>query len=217
MMIVLRLLFGGAFAWVAWLAAENARTDPHTGDLANAGYLALAVVLGILNAVLWAPFLGAKLADAMTGSMTGSTYMELPNHLLKFIYWLQGRGFRRSAAFFCFFEGIRHPDRPSAFVLGMKNARPGSWLQKIYAREVFRFDNTQNCIQAYQILQEHGINPRPHRNAQVEIALESLHRETRPEREKLPVPHFEPPPLQRNPNIRIAEPDAKPDDNPPTS
>ena len=70
---------------------------------------------------------------------------------------------------------------PSAFVIGLKNARPGSWLEKVFAREVFRFHNTQHCIQAYLALKRHGIDPRPHPNQEINVALLSLDRPDRPE------------------------------------
>ena len=208
-LIILRLVFGLAMAYCIRGAMQNAEQDPMGGDIANAGWLALSVIVGIANAVVWAPFLGAKVAQAMTGSITESTYMEQKNHLLRLIYWLQGRGFRRLAAFFCFFEGIHHPELPTAFVIGMKNARPGSWLEKVFAREVFRFENVQNCITAYKILKQRGIDPRPHQNAQVTLALQEIDRVVGPDPELLKVPKAQPPELKRNSRIQIFDSAAK--------
>ena len=88
--------------------------------------------------------------------------------------------------------------------MGMKNARPGSWFEKVFAREVFRFHNTQNCVQAYLALRRRGIDPRPHPNQEINIVLLSLERPQRPEAETIAVtPAVHPPPLKRNPNIRL--------------
>jgi hypothetical protein len=95
---------------------------------------------------------------------------------------------------------------PTAFILGFNNSKPGSWFEKVYAREVFRFNSTQNCVLAYDALKRHGIDPRPHPNPEVELALRALEREAKLEPDKVPLP---PAPqitsLRRNPRIRLFE------------
>jgi hypothetical protein len=203
MLFVLRVIFGAALAWGVFGAMKNADQNPESGDIANAGYLALCVILGIANAIVWAPFFGSRVSDMMTGSMTDSTFVDRRNYLLRMIYWCQAHGWKRITVRLCFLEGIRNPNLPTPFIIGLKNARPGSWLEKIYAKEVFRFENAQNCILAFHILMRHGIDPRPHHSPQVILALQGIDREVKPDPEKLIVPKAEAPVLKRNPKIQL--------------
>lgn len=204
MLILLRIVFGAALLYEMMEGVRSAPETGEAGDLTGAFYMAVCVGLGILNAVVWAPYLGDKVSGPLTTVMTGSAYVERTNWVLRFIRWLDARGYRRAVACFCFWEGVRHPSAPAAFVVGLKNARPGSWLEKVYAREVFRFNNTQNSVQAYLALKRHGIDPRPHPSQEVNIMLLSLERPSKPEATRLDVPAAPPPAaLQRNPKIRL--------------
>ena len=211
-LLVLRILFGAGLAYGFVKVLQNEQTAPQTGDLTNAFYLALCVILAVANGVVWAPVLGEAISEPLTGVMTKSTYVDRKNHLLRFVHWLENRGLRRWTLFFCFLEGIRCPHRPAAFVIGLNNARPGSWLEKIYALELFKFDNAQHCMMAYEALRRRGINPRPHHNPEVNLVLLTLDREVRPAPEPIPVPPAAPaPPPKRDRRIRLfatANPDA---------
>jgi hypothetical protein len=207
-LIALRILFGAALGYGLSKVWQNAQTAPATGDLANAFYLAVCVILAVANAVVWAPFFGDVVSGPLTGVITRSTYVGRKNLLLRFIHWLENRGFRRLALCFCFLEGVHHPHRPAAFVIGLTNARPGSWLEKVYAWEVFKFDNARHCMEAYEALRWHGIDPRPHRNPEVNMVLISLEREVRPPAETIIVPPAPPPPpLKRDRRISLFEVD----------
>jgi hypothetical protein len=206
MLVILRIIFGGALWYMIMQVRENAQLHPDTGDLANAGYLAICVALGLLNAIVWAPFVGARISEPITGTLTAGAFIDQKNRLLQLIRWFERRGCRRIALCLCFLEGVRQPWMPTAFILGFNNSKPGSWFEKIYAVEVFRFNSTQNCVLAYDALRRHGINPRPHPNAEVELALLALERQVKLEPDKLTLP---PAPqitsLQRNPRIRLFE------------
>lgn len=210
MLIALRIVFGAAFVYYLATGWDTGPTPDQKGDLANAFNLAVLLVLGLVNAMVWAPYLGAKIAGPFTGVLTDGTYVERRNHLLRLVYWLQDRGCRRLTVFFCFLEGIHHPDLPAAFAIGLKNAKPGSWFEKVYARELFRFDNAQNCIQAFAALKRHGLDPGRHHNPEINIVLLSLGRAAKPEPSKIVVPTApSPQALRRNPQIRLfGKPDA---------
>jgi hypothetical protein len=111
---------------------------------------------------------------------------------------------------------VRHPNLPAAFVVGMNNARPGSWLEKVFAREVWRFNNITNCVRAHEILRtRHRIDPGTHEQAEINLALMSQVREPAPALPPLAVPAAPPAPLpKRNARIRLfggaTSPDAKP-------
>jgi hypothetical protein len=204
MLILLRIIFGLLLAAAFREAWRNGQQNLQSGDLLNAYYVAVCVVLAVLNAIVWAPYFGKILSDPITGTITGSTYVERKNRLLKWIYRLQERRWRRLALCFCFLEGIRRPDLPSAFIIGMKLARPGSWLEKVFAREVFRFQNIQNCVEAYRTLRWHGIDPRPHANAEINIALLALEKGVKPDPKPVPIVKAESlARLPRNSRIRL--------------
>jgi hypothetical protein len=203
-LIALRVLFGGLLAYALYEAWKNGQTNLERGDILNAYYVAVSVGLAMLNAMVWAPFLGSKLSDPITNTITKSTYVERYNWLLRLIRWLDNRGFRALTRWLCFVEAVRHPSQPTQFAIGFNNARPGSWLEKIFALEVFRFHNIQNCVQAYHVLRRHGIDPRPHLNPEVNIVLMSIEREARPSPEILALPKGENPARPvRNAKIKL--------------
>ncbi len=169
--------------------------------------LTLFVLLGaIVMGALWAPAIGAKLSDPLTSALTQETSLPPdPNRLVTRIRRLQSRGHHRLALLLIFLEGMRHPDLPQAAVLGLRSARPGSLLEKWFAREVYHFNNIQNCLHAYTILKaRHGITLPLHAQAEVNLAIVSLERKPPPEPAKVPLkPAEAPPPPARNPRIKL--------------
>ena len=213
MLVILRIVFGVALVYQIVDGARNAGGTGEAGDLTGAWYLVICVGLAILNALVWAPYLGNKVSGPLTGMITESTYVERINWVIHLIRWLDARGYRRAVVLLCFLEGVRYPSSPAAFAVGFKNARPGSWLEKVYAREVFRFNNTQSAIQAYLALKRHGMDPRPHHNQEVNVMLMALEKPPRADAPILPVPAApKPAPLKRNPGIRLFK---QPGDAPP--
>jgi hypothetical protein len=207
-LIALRIVFGAALAYGFSQVWQNEQAVPQTGDLANAFYLAICVILAMANAVVWAPYFGDRMSAPLTGMITQGTYADRKNLLLQLIHWLERRRLRRLTRWFCFLEGVHHPERPAAFVVGLKHAAKGSWLEKIYALALFRFDNAQNCLLAYEALRRHGIDPRPHHNPGVNILLMSLDREVQPAPESVSVPPAPPPSaLKRDHRIKLFEMD----------
>jgi hypothetical protein len=97
MLVILRIIFGGALWYMIVQVRENAQLHPDTGDLANAGYLAICVALGILNAIVWAPFVGARISEPLTGALTAGAFIDQKNRLLQLIRWFERRGCWRIA------------------------------------------------------------------------------------------------------------------------
>lgn len=205
MIFLLRLIFGGAFLYVLADGRANALAHPMTGDLQNAFDVALAAILGLANAAVWAPVLGDWVSRPVTGPLIKSTYFAQRDFIFELIRRCESRGWRRLTVLLCFWEGIRYPALPAAFVVGMYSARPGSWLEKVFAREVYRFDNGQNCVAAYRILEErHGITPGPHKSSEVNLTLLSLRRVVRPPTAPIPIPAAPDfPPPRRNRRIKL--------------
>lgn len=204
MLAILRVLFGFALFAVFGKAVEVAGPTAQTEGTTDAGYLALAVIIGIANAVVWAPWVGRWMADPLTGAFTAGHPADFTNSTLQLAHKLALRRWRRSALFFAFLEGVRHPDLPGAFVLGMGQARSGSWLEKVFAKEVWRFENAENCLRAWKILQRHGVEPDMHRKPEVHLLILAQRREVPPTPEVLVVRPAPPAPKPvRNPGIRI--------------
>ena len=207
-LIALRIVFGAALAYGFSQVWQNEQTAPQSGDLANAFYLAACVILALANAVVWAPYFGDRVSAPLAGMMTRGTYADRRNLLLRLIHWLERRRLTRLTRWFCFLEGVHHPERPAAFVIGLKYAAKGSWLEKVYALALFHFDNSQNCLVAYEALRRHRIDPRPHHNPEVNFLLLSLEREVRPEAEPVVVSPAQPAPaLKRDRRIRLFDMD----------
>jgi hypothetical protein len=171
--------------------------------------LVLFILLGaIVMGALWAPVIGAKLSDPLTSAITQETSLPPdPNRLVGRIRWLQSRGHHRLALLLIFAEGMRHPDLPQAAILGLRSVRPGSLLEKWFAKEVYHYNNVQNCLHAHTILKErHGIILPLHRQPEVNLAIVGLDRKPPPEPAKLQLPPAEAPaPPERNPRIKLFE------------
>src|SRR5205823_8625955 len=202
--ILLRIIFCALIYWAFREARMNAQINPTSGDLSNAFWVAAVVILAIANAVAWAPYFGEKLADPLTGATVDAEYKEPRKLLLKLIRFCEKRGHKSLVTYLCFIQGVRTPMLPTAFVIGMNNARPGSWLEKVYAREVFKFSNAQHCTKAFEILKRRGIDPRPHASPCINLVLLSGEHEVKPPPPPMAVPEAPPPPkLERNPRIDI--------------
>ena len=170
--------------------------------------LGYALAGAVFLAILWAPVIGDKLSDPLTTTLNSET--SLPpntNDLVQSIRWLQRRGWHRPALLLIFVEGIRHPSLPQPALLGLRSAKPGSFLERCFAKEVFRYNNTQNCLHAYKILTErHGITPPLHPQPEVNLAISNLTRECPPEPAKYQVPSSRAKPTaERNPRIKLFE------------
>src|SRR5688500_15427529 len=205
MLVLLRIIFTGAFLYCVLQARDNAQNNLVAGDLTNAFWVGIGVLLAIACAIVWAPYIGGKVADPLTGGMVNSDFVDHKNRLLKLIRWLEAKerapGLIR---FLCFLEGIRAPWLPTAFNIGLRHAKPGSWLEKVYAREVFKYNNAENCMRAFVALKRHGIDPRPHHSPDVNTVLLSIDRGPAPEPEIMHVPAAPPPPpLNRDKRIRL--------------
>src|SRR5512140_3267533 len=104
MLIVLRILFGAALFYELMQGVKSAPGAMGAGDTTGAYYLAVCVGWALLNAVVWAPYFGAKVSDPLTGMMTGSTYVERTNWVLRGIRRCEARHWRRLVVFLCFWE-----------------------------------------------------------------------------------------------------------------
>jgi hypothetical protein len=204
-LIALRIFFGGAFLFVCAEAVANARAAPMTGDLRNAYYLVLCVVLALANAAVWAPWLGDKLSEPITSLLTRDSSASDRDRWQHLLFRLQDRGHRRLTVLFALLEGLHRPERPTAFLVGLRNARPGTWSQAYFAQKVFKFDNARNCLEAFDVLRKYGIDPRPHRNPEVNNVLLAHERHAKPDPERLPVfPAAASVPLKRDRRIKLS-------------
>ena len=203
MLSFFRIILTGALIYGLTQAAKNAGTNPHGGDMANAFWVAFCVITGLLASLTWAPLIGDRMVEPVSGGLRDTVILDRPRRLMRLIRWFEARRFRRFARWLCFIEGVRRPWLPGAFVTGMNNARPGSWLEFVYAREVFRFNNLENCVKAHEIMRRRGVSPPPHANADVQFYLTSLEVAARPGAPAVSVPPASDPPLRRNPRIRL--------------
>lgn len=204
MLVLFRVFFTVLFLWLLARAGRDASANLND-DVNNAGLFALSVVVGIAAGATWAPVLGRAVAGPMTGLLTDGTVSEDRTWLIRFARRCEARGSRRLALMAAFAEGVRHPNLPAAFVVGMNNAKAGSWLEKVFAREVWTFNHVANCVRAHEILRlRHNEDPGTHEQAEVNLSLMSHLKEPLPELEPLAVPEAPPAPLpKRNARIRL--------------
>lgn len=204
MLVLFRLLFTGLFLG---LIARMRQDGPGSvgSDLASAGWLALAILAGIAAACTWAPVLGHAVAAPLSDLHLDGSLSAGRGGLMRAIRWTSRRGWRRTTLGLCFLEGVVHPHLPAHFAVGLEHARPGSWLEKVFAREVYRFSNLPNCLRAHAVLRSnHGLDPGPHSNPEVNLALLNVRREERPSPPPMTLPAAPAPPLpERHPSIRL--------------
>ncbi|HAB18445.1 MAG TPA: hypothetical protein PLX89_16575 [Verrucomicrobiota bacterium] len=203
-LLVLRILLTGGFLYFLTLATTDASANLDQ-DVVNAGRFALAIVIGFAAALTWAPLLGESIAGPVTGLMTDGSVSEDNSWWIRLAKRWEARGWRRGTRWVCFLEGVRQPNLPAAFILGMHNSRPGSWLERAFAREVWRFNNIANCLEAHAILTlRHDEEPSLHPVPEVNLALWANLREPAGEPQIIPVPPAPPPPpLRRNSQIQL--------------
>jgi len=133
-MLLLRWISLGAFLYGLYEVARTTPDDLRAGDLTQAFWLAYCVVLGLISALLWVPVFAERLLGAPTDRHPGCR---------------TGRSSRSAAGPD---PAARCPRLPAAHALAvflrggttslascpvrdrMKNARPGSWLEYVYAR-----------------------------------------------------------------------------------
>jgi len=204
MNLLLRILFTGAFIWLMRSAATESSANLDA-DVVNAGRFALAVLVGFIASATWAPVLGDWVAGPVTGLMTDGTVSSDNPTLVRWGRSCAMSGHRRLAVMLAFLEGVRRPLLPAAFVVGMDNSQPGSWLQYVFAREVWRFNSVANCLRAYFILLAYREKPpRRHPVAEINLALIANLRPPAEPAEILAVPPAPPPPpLKRNDRIKL--------------
>lgn len=178
MLILWRILFGAALVVVLSRMFQDSgagSVDPTSG-----GYMALAVILGLANAIAWAPWIGEKLTTPLDTLYLPETGEPPTNRLLALARRAEERGRRRLALTLAFIECVRHPAFLPGFALGLRNARPGSRLERLFAWEVYRFSSIDQCLAAWRVLRRHGIEPPPHPDERVQHALlAELQRELR--------------------------------------
>lgn len=208
LLTLIRIPLTLAFAWFLfrWLAKTG------SGDLA-ADDIVLLLAYGLFGAIvlaiLWAPVIGERISGPITGTITQETSLPSEtNFIIGLIGRLQRRGWHRLALPLVFYEGVRHPNLPLPPLLGLRSAKPGSFLEKLFAREVYKYNNIQNCLHAYRILKErHHSIPPVHQQPEVNLAIMSLTREPSPEPKKYEVKSVPPPTTpQRNQRIKLFRP-----------
>jgi hypothetical protein len=203
MMFLLRMGFAFAFVYCAMQAQGDPARASMSGDLDSAFWLACTVVCAVFSAIVWAPFLGEQMADPITGGMTNSEYREPKQWTLALIRHCERHDMKKAACYLCFLQGVRRPWLPSAFLIGLRNAEPGSWFEKVFAREVYRFNNVENTIRAYKILLAHGVEPAPHKNPGVNVILSKLEASDTPDPEMIAMRRGGTPAVKRNRKIQI--------------
>src|SRR5258708_39580594 len=151
MIILLRIFFTSLLLYIAGKARSYSTVPQMSTDLTVPGYFALCVVLGIATAIVWAPWIGAMVSEPITSTYTKGEGVPGESRLTHSILWLENHRHRRLAVPASFIVGVIQPLQPAAFLTGLRNSREGSWLQKAFAREVYRFNHAQHSIAAREI------------------------------------------------------------------
>lgn len=211
MLVLFRIFFTLLFLGLLGMTARKSSANLND-DVTNAGYFALCIIVGLAASMTWAPVLGRLVAGPLTGTMTDGSVSEDRTWLIRFARRSEARGRRRTALAAAFFEAVRFPDLPAAYVIGLNNAAPGSFLERVFAREVWKFNNIVNCIRAHQVLRlRHNVDPGAHEVPEVNLALLAHVREPSPDPGTLPIPEAPPQPLPgRNARIRLFDGADKP-------
>ncbi len=169
MLFLCRLVFGGCMIWSIHLAIQlSNRTNMQRAELPEIGFsMAVLLVLALLNAIVWAPYIGAKIADPIAGMFTRSSFSWHRSKIYKHILRLEHKKKYKTAAWTAYFYGLMRPNEPEVFYSGMQNSVPSSYLQKYFAEKVYQFLNARRCLEAYTILKSLGWEPVRHREQSI--------------------------------------------------
>jgi hypothetical protein len=206
MIAVIRVLITGVFLY---FLVQEAKDYPRLSDLNLLFLAAYALVGGVFVAIWWVPVVGTALSEPFTSTFTEeAVHPSSSNTLVRLIHRLQARHHHRLALMICFLEGLRYPDLPHPPLLALRSVKPGSYLERCFAREVYRYHNVQNCLHACLILVDrHGLTPPPHPVPEVRLALLQSQRGPTPEPTTLVLsPKTKPAGLKRNREIVLFDP-----------
>jgi hypothetical protein len=205
MMGLLRIGFLGLFIYYIKLVSLLEPVAPTGSLLRDLPLIGEFLFVGLVTAVLWAPWFGEKLAGTVTGSMVShDSDADATYGSYRAIHWLRHHRLRHIAMCWCIFEGLNRPWLPHAFAQGMKMAKKKFWLAAVFAREVYRFSNVYNCFEAHQILVSRGSKPRLHKLQEINLFIVESQKEIRPPRDPLPPPeHVPDPPMKRDKRIEL--------------
>lgn len=213
MIFLLRIASLAVFVYYAKEVSVMQPVAPTGSLLQDLPLIGEFLFVALFNAVLWAPWFGEKLSATVTGSIVShdsdadATYWS---H--RAIHWLRHHRFRRVALCWCVLEGLNRPWMPHPFAEGMKMAKKDSWLAAVFAREVYRFSNVYNCLEAYRILKRRGPKPGLHKLQEINLFIVESEKEVRPAREPLPAPdHVPDPPMKRDRRIELFDGEDEPE------
>lgn len=210
MLILLRLLFPCLFVFCLLQGAQANRNAASSLEVGSLFYAVLALFMAIGTGMVWASYLGEKIAEPLTNVLTSGETVEGDDAMERLISALQRRRWRRVAVWLCFMETLRHPHAPGMAWAGLKLSKPGTWLEREFAWMVFAFNNAQHCLEAYGVLKRHGIMPPRHSDPMVTLFLQAS--EQMPKQSNPPVPLAEAAPAggpRRDPRIQLFEMDTE--------
>jgi hypothetical protein len=207
MFAFLRILFPSLYLLCLHWGSRAATANP-SGiiTLFEISCICACLLLALATGLVWAPFVGEKLAQPVTDMLTGGAGQEYETVVLRWARWAGLGGRPRLCLWLCHLEGLDHPTWPAAFVLGLNHAAAGTWHEGYFARRVYEFENVHNCARAHAILERRGEPPPPHPHPEIRLRLERFH--ALPPADRAPLlltPAELPPALQRNPRIQLFE------------
>lgn len=204
MVIILRFLLPGLFVWCLLQGAQEAGSGASAWELNGFGYLVMALFLALGSAIVLAPFIGEKIAEPLTQVLTAGDVPELEDASAKLAAIMFKRGWRITALGYCLTHSLQSSKSPMIPWLGLQNSRPGSWLEREFAWSVYGFNHALRCIEAYRVLQRHGIRPPVHPDPMVAVYIKSSEQMPKDSGPPVPLPEpAKPPGLQRDPRIRL--------------
>lgn len=204
MVIILRFLLPGLFVWCLLQGAQEAGSGASAWELNGFGYLVMALFLALGSAIVLAPFIGEKIAEPLTQVLTAGDVPELEDASAKLAAIMFKRGWRITALAYCLTHSLQSSKSPMIPWLGLQNSRPGSWLEREFAWSVYGFNHALRCIEAYRVLQRHGIRPPVHPDPMVAVYIKSSEQMPKDSGPPVPLPEpAKPPGLQRDPRIRL--------------
>lgn len=171
MMTLLRIILTGALLSSLYGAEAYAHAHPAGNGGMDALFLAVAMVIALPTSIVWTPVFADIIFGGILDALNDGAFIDTERQLPKWIERAAARKWHHLTAWLCFLETMEHPELPDAFVIGMEHATPGSWLERLFAREVYRSNRVPHCIKAATILEQHGINPSTHINGEINLLL----------------------------------------------
>lgn len=136
-------------------------------------YLLIALPLGLMLTASYSSVIGEWIGDAVWMRFSENPGYDHPHWLVYLTRWLERHECRFTLRWTCFFavQILFFSEWAILYKRGLGAAREGTWLECYFARHLYQFSNALDSLKAAEVMVRHGIQPKAHPDAQVQLFI----------------------------------------------